>query len=98
MTLSGTLLVGALIWNLCILTSSSFVWFNKFGTMMDRIQDHKHANDGLLLGDFNTEMFKSISTWASTFSLFKLHQCVLSATRVTLTTSTLIDHIYVKVS
>ena len=49
----------------------------------------------LLLGDFNLDVFKSNPASASTLSLFNLHQCVHAATRVTLTTSTLIDHIYV---
>ena len=47
----------------------------------------------LLQGDFNIAMFKSNPAWASTLSLFNLHQCVQSATRVTFATSTLIDHI-----
>ena len=74
---------------------SSFVWFDEFVTMMDRVQDHKHTNDILLLGDFKIDMFKYNPLWASTLSLYNLHQCVQSATRVILTTSTPIDHICV---
>ena len=73
--------------------SSSFVWFDEFARMTDKVRDHKHTNDILLLGDL--DMFKSNPAWASTLSLFNLHQCVQSATRVTLRTPALIDHIYV---
>ena len=61
---------------------------------MDRVQNSKHHNEILLLGDFNIDMFKPNPAWVSTLSLFNLHQCVQSPTRVTSTTSTLIDHIY----
>ena len=71
--------------------SSSFVWFDEFVTMMDRVQAHKHTNDTLPPGDFNIDVFKSNPAWIPTLSLFILHQCVESATRVALTTSTLID-------
>ena len=40
-------------------------------------------------------MFKPNPAWVSFLSLFNLHQCVQSPTRVTSTTSTLIDYIYV---
>ena len=72
---------------------TSKVWFDEFVTRRNRVQDHKHTTDILLLGDFNTDMFKSNPAWASTRSLFNLDQYVQSATRVTLTTSTLVDHI-----
>ena len=63
--------------------------------MMDRVQNSKHHNEILLLDDFNIDMFKPNPAWVSTMSLFNLHQCVQSPTRVTSTTSTLLDHIYV---
>lgn len=72
--------------------SSNFVWFDDFVNMMDSVQ--KHDNDILLLGDFNIDMLKPNPAWASTISLFNLHQSVTSPTRVTSTTKTLIDHIY----
>ena len=62
---------------------------------MDRVQDNKHVNDILLPSDFNIDMFKSNPAWVSTLSVFKLHHCVQSAKRMTLTTSALVDHIYV---
>ena len=75
--------------------SSTLVWFDEFVVMMDRVQNSKHHNEILLLGDFNIDMFKPNPAWVSTLSLFNLHQCVQSPTRVTSTTSTRIDHIYV---
>ena len=75
--------------------SSTLVWFDEFAVMMDRVQNSKHHNEILLLGDFNIDMLKPNPAWVSTLSLFNLHQCVQSPTRVTSTASTLIDHIYV---
>ena len=75
--------------------SSTLVWFDEFVVMMDRVQNSKHHNEILLPGDFNIDMFKPNPGWVSTLSLFNLHQCVQSPTRVTSTTTTLIDHIYV---
>ena len=74
--------------------SSTLVWLDEFVVMMDRDQNSKHHNEILLLGDFNINMFKPNPAWVLTLSLFNLHQCVQSPTRVTSTTSTLIDHIY----
>ena len=75
--------------------SSTLVWFDEFVVMMDRVQNSNHHNEILLLGDFNLDLFKPNPSWVSTLSLFNLHQCVQSPTRVTSTTSTLTDHIYV---
>ena len=70
---------------------------DEFVVIMDRVQNSKHHNEILLLGDFNINMFKPNPAWVSTLSLFNLHQCVQSPTRVTSTTSTLIDYIYIYV-
>ena len=74
--------------------SSTLVWFDESVVMMDRVQNSKHHDEILLLGDFNIDMFKPNPAWISTLSLFNLRQCVQSPTRVTSTTSTLIDRIY----
>ena len=73
--------------------SSTLVWFDEFVVMMDRVQNSKHHNEILLLGDFNSS--NPIQHGLSTLSLFNLHQCIQSPTRVTSTTSTLIDHNYI---
>ena len=75
--------------------SSTLVLFDEFVVMVDRVQNSKHHNEVLLPGDFNIDTFKPNPAWVSTLSLFNLHQCVQFQTRVTSTTSTLIDHIYV---
>ena len=75
--------------------TSTLVWFDEFVVMMDRVQNGKHHNEILLLGDFNIDMFKPNPARVSTLSLFNLHQCVQSPTRVTSTTSTLTDLIYI---
>ena len=36
--------------------SSTLVWFDEFVVMMDRVQNSKHHNEILLLGDFNTDV------------------------------------------
>ena len=56
--------------------SSILEWFDEFVVMMDRIQNSKHHNEILLLGDFNIDMFKHNPAWVSVLCLFNLHQCV----------------------
>ena len=46
------------------------------------------------MGDFNIDLLKKHPAWESTFTLFGLHQLINKPTRVTPTSSTLIDHIY----
>ena len=48
----------------------------------------------LLTGDFNIDMLKPHPAWDATLSLFGLVQMVNSPTRVTASSSTLIDHVY----
>ena len=61
--------------------SSTLVWFDEFVVLMDRIQNSKHHNEILLLGDYKIDMFKPNPAWVSTLFLFNLHQCVQSPTR-----------------
>ena len=72
--------------------AATFDWHDQFVTMLDRIQDCKL--NVVLLGDFNADMQKRYPAWASTISLFDLDQMIRSPTRITLHSSTLIDHIY----
>jgi hypothetical protein len=46
------------------------------------------------MGDFNLDLQKPQPSWESTFSIYGLNQLVNEPTRVTPTSSTLLDHIY----
>ena len=72
--------------------AENFAWHDEFVSMMDSVT--KYNNKLLLLGDFNYDLMKSQPAWESTVSLFGLSQLITSPTRVTPTTSTLLDHIY----
>lgn len=69
-----------------------FGWYDQFSTMMDTASPSK--NDVILMGDFNIDDFKPHPSWQCTLSVHGLVQLVKSPTRVTATSSTLIDHIY----
>lgn len=75
--------------------SSNFSWYDDFVVMMDKVQNIMHGQDIIILGDFNIDLQKNHSAWDSTISLFNLNQLIQSPTRVTVTSATLIDHIYV---
>ena len=80
---------------LCILyrnPASTLCWFDYFVSMLDNA--NATGRNVLLLGDFNIDMLKRNSAWDSTTALFGLSQLVNTPTRVTASTSTLIDHIY----
>ena len=85
---SPSLLVGYIFRN----PASPTTWFDDFVLMIDKADDHK--SNVLLIGDFNIDLCRPQPTWDITTSLFGFHQLVRSATRITSTTATLIDHIY----
>ena len=70
--------------------AANFSWYDDFTLMLDRL-DHTNI---VLLGDFNIDLFKPHFAWECITSSFGLTQCVTTATRITKTSSTLIDHIY----
>ena len=72
--------------------ASTFCWYDEFVNMMDNV--NAHGKDTILLGDFNINYFKKNIAWDSTTMLFGLQQLITSATRVTQSTSTLLDHLY----
>ena len=63
-----------------------------FLRMIDKANDHK--SNIMLIGNFSIDLCKSQPAWDITTSVFGFHQLVRSATRITSTTATLIDHIY----
>ena len=67
-------------------------WLSSFSDMMDKVCE-ENCNV-LLLGDLNIDLLVDNLDWVSLYSSFRLHQLVNVPTRVTKTTSTLIDHIY----
>lgn len=72
--------------------AENFAWHDEFVNMMDSVT--RHNNKVLILGDFNYDLMKPQPAWESTVSLFGLSQLIQSPTRITPTTSTLLDHIY----
>ena len=85
---SPSLLLGYIYRN----PASPATWFDNFVRMVDKANDHK--SNILLIGDFNIDLCKPQPTWDITTSLLGFHQLVRSATRITSTTATLIDHIH----
>ena len=67
-------------------------WIDSFVDQMDLIDGDKR--NVTLLGDFNINLHISQPKWDRVLSLFNLKQLVTESTRITDTTSTLIDHVY----
>ena len=68
-------------------------WFDNFTIMMDAVT--LENKEFMLLGDFNIDLLKPQTQWAHLYQMFNLHQLIDKATRITETSKTLIDHIYV---
>ena len=82
----------------CILfrnPSASYEWSDNFVQMKDSIHTVKPHADILVLGGFNIDLLKPNSSWDSTIALLGLTQLVKSPTRITQTSATLIDNIYI---
>lgn len=62
--------------------------------MMDVVAEKPPKANILVLGDFNIDLIKPHPAWESTCSPFGLKQLVTLPTRITPTSSTLLDHIY----
>lgn len=71
---------------------SPHAWYNDFVNMLDKVSNEDKSI--LLMGDMNINLLLPHSDWENTYSLFGLCQLVTQATRITETSSTLIDHIY----
>ena len=67
-------------------------WISSFSDMMDKVCSE--TSPIFLLGDLNIDLFETNVDWNSFYPSFCLNQIVNLPTRVTNTTSTLIDHIY----
>ena len=68
-------------------------WIDNFDSMMDALTIlHKEI---ILIGDFNIDLLRPQKKWHQTYDLHNLHQLIHKPTRVTPTSKTLIDHIYV---
>ena len=62
--------------------------------MIDSIHSGKPHAVILVLGDFDIDLLKLLSSWDPTTTLLGLTQLVKSSTRIAETAATLIDHIY----
>ena len=69
-------------------------WVTKFETML--LHAETEEKEMLILGDFNFDILsnKVPSKWVYLKNIFNLSQVVSTATRVTRSSSTLIDHVY----
>ena len=67
-------------------------WKEEFTNLMDKVNDEN--KNILILGDFNIDLKQKQTHWVTITSLFNLKQLIDQPTRVTDTTSTIIDHIY----
>ena len=85
---SSPLLIGILYRN----PKSTLEWHDQFLKMMDKIC--LRNTDILLLGDFNFDLLMPQPAWESTTSLVGLKQIIKDPTRITMTSQTLLDHIY----
>ena len=68
-------------------------WIDRFDLMMDAVTNE--SRETIILGDFNIDLLKPNKRWIQTYELNNLHQMIQLPTRVTPTSKTLIDHIYV---
>lgn len=73
--------------------SENSSWIDHFDSMMDTVT--LHQKEIILMGDFNIDLLRPHKKWNQTYDLHNLHQLIDKPTRVTPTSKTLIDHIYV---
>lgn len=85
---SASFLVGHLYKNPAMI----FIWYDNFMQLMDNV--YKNKQNVVLLGDFNIDLLKWHPSWDSATTLFGLQQLVHSLTRITKSSSSLLDHIY----
>lgn len=69
-------------------------WYDHFIEMIDTVYKAKANADILVLGDFNVDLLKPQPRWDGIISSLGLKQFITLPTRVTATSSTLLDHVY----
>lgn len=69
-------------------------WYDDLIEMIDTVYKCKPHADILLLGDFNIDLLKPQPRWDGIVSSLGFKQLITLPTRVTETSSTLLDHIY----
>ena len=73
--------------------SAQSKWINLFAEQLSIAQST--GLEIILMGDFNIDGTSCIKKWQNLVQLFNLSQLVSEPTRITETSSTLIDHIYI---
>ena len=68
-------------------------WSDNFISLMDAVC--LESKEIILLGDFNMDLLQPYESWLQTLENYRLYQLISTPTRVTATSKTLIDHIYV---
>jgi len=87
--LSGTLTGWIYLQN----PAALYTWYDDFVTLVDKASNGRP--NILLLGDFNINLLVPQRAWESTFTILGFKQLIKDPTRVTETSTTLLDHIYV---
>ncbi|VDI58187.1 Hypothetical predicted protein [Mytilus galloprovincialis] len=74
--------------------NSNADWVTKFETMMLKVDTEE--KETIIMGDFNIDIMssKKHAKWSHIKNIFNMSQMVTEPTRVTKTSSTLIDHVY----
>ena len=89
---SSAILVGYVYRNPAV----TYAWYDDSVEMMDKVNERN--SNIILVEDFNIDLLKSRPAWESTTSLFRLHQLIRCARRITQTITTLLDHIYINMN
>ena len=61
--------------------------------MMDAVS--MEAKETILLGDLNTDLLRQNAPWTNMINMYHLRQVITRPTRVTASSESLIDHIYI---
>ena len=72
--------------------SETTEWTDKFDSLMDEVISLNHET--IIFGDFNIDLLQPKPKWHHNYTMYGLQQLVDKPTRVTDSSSTLIDHIY----
>ena len=68
-------------------------WKDRFALMMDTVS--MEMKEAKLLVDLNIDLLRQTSPWTNIINMYYLRQVIIRSTRVTASSESLIDHIYV---
>ena len=73
--------------------SERIEWVDRFNLMMDAVANESKAI--ILLGDFNIDLLKPNKHWVQAYEMCNLHQIIQLPTRVTSSSKTLINYLFI---